>query len=59
MEKTKVTLSLAESAKQKLESLKARLRKEGVPRGAASESAIMESLIRRADFEALLADFDD
>jgi hypothetical protein len=58
MEKTKVTLNLAESAKQKLEALKARLRKEGVARSAASESAIVESLIRRADFTALLADFD-
>ena len=57
MVKTKVTLNLSEPMKQKLEGLKIRLRKEGVERSDATEGAIVESLIRRVDFDELLADF--
>lgn len=42
--------------KMKLEALKARLRREGLARSVASESAIIESLIRRVDFPTLLND---
>ena len=42
--------------KTRLEGLKARLRKEGLARSVASESAIIESLIRHADLPTLLDD---
>lgn len=42
--------------KTKLEGLKARLRREGLARSVASESAIIESLVRRVDFATLLND---
>jgi hypothetical protein len=58
MEKTKATFSLSERAKERLEALKARLRKAGVTRSIASESAIIEVLILAADFDALLDGFD-
>ena len=44
------------ATKTKLEALKARLRREGLARSVASESAIIESLIRHADLPTLLND---
>lgn len=57
MEKTKATFNLTEAAKQRLEALKARLRKESdLERSQANESAIVDCLIRAADFDTVLAD---
>ena len=56
MDKTKATFNLSERAKGRLESLKARLRKAGVARSIANESAIVEALVMGADLEALLRD---
>jgi hypothetical protein len=52
----KVSFTMETATKTKLETLKVRLRKEGLARSIASESAIVESLIRRADVSALLDD---
>lgn len=56
MAREKVSFTMETGTKTKLEGLKARLRKEGLARSVASESAIIESLIRRADVPTLLND---
>ena len=48
-EKIKATFNLSAKAKEKLEGLKARLRKAGVSRQDANESAIVDFLILAAD----------
>jgi hypothetical protein len=57
--KVKATFMLSTKAKEKLEGLKGRLRKAGVPRNVANESAILEFLVLAADkdFEWLLGGF--
>jgi hypothetical protein len=59
MDKVKATFMLSERTKDKLEALKARLRKAGIARNAANESAIVECLILEADrdFDSLLRAF--
>lgn len=57
-QRVKVAYEIAESAKIKLEKLKTKLRKAGMARREASEVAILESLIKHADFEALLSDLN-
>jgi hypothetical protein len=59
MDKVKATFVISERAKDKLEALKGRLRKAGVPRNVANESAIVEYLILAADrdFISLLQAF--
>ena len=59
MDKIKATFLLTPKAKERLESLKARLRRVGVPRNVANESAIVEHLIQAADrdFNRLLERF--
>lgn len=49
MDKVKATFLLTPKAKDRLENLKARLRRAGVPRNVANESAIVEYLIQVAD----------
>jgi hypothetical protein len=56
MAREKVSFTMEAVTKTKLETLKARLRREGLARSVASESAIIESLVRRADVQALLDD---
>jgi hypothetical protein len=56
MAREKVSFTMEAATKTKLEALKARLRREGLARSVASESAIIESLIRRADLPTLLND---
>jgi hypothetical protein len=60
MDKVKATFVISERAKDKLEALKGRLRKAGVPRNVANESAIVECLILEADrdFASLLKAFE-
>lgn len=50
----KTSIAMTETTKLKLESLKLRLRKAGIARSQASESAIVEVLVAAADFETLL-----
>ena len=59
MDKVKATFMLSEKATDKLEALKSRLRKAGVARNVANESAIVECLIFEADrsFSNLLKAF--
>ena len=58
MEKIKVTFNLPERTKERLEALKAKLRKAGVTRAVANESAIVDALILSADFDDLLEAFE-
>ncbi len=51
----KTSIAMTETTKTKLETLKLRLRKAGIPRGEASESAIIEVLVAQADFDAILS----
>lgn len=59
MDKVKATFMQSERAKDKLEALKGRLRKAGIARNVANESAIVECLILEADrdFDSLLQAF--
>jgi hypothetical protein len=56
-DKEKVSFTMRSSTKLRLESLKARLRKNRIARAEASESGIVEHLILNADFDALLDAF--
>lgn len=50
----KTSVAMTETTKNRLETLKLRLRKAGIARGDASESAIIEILVATADFDVLL-----
>ena len=54
MEREKTSFALTPKAKLALERLKLRLRTAGLARSVASESAIVETLILTANFDALL-----
>lgn len=60
MDKIKATFMLSAKAKDKLESLKTKLRRAGVRRSQASESAVVEHLVTMADrdFDRLLQAFN-
>ena len=51
------TFMLAPATKDRLESLKAKLRRLGLPRSVATESAIVETLIKGADADTLYKAF--
>jgi hypothetical protein len=53
-ERQKASFNMVPRAKNALENLKVRLRRAGVARSVASESAILEALIFNADFDWLL-----
>ena len=59
MDKEKATFMLTPRAKEKLEGLKAKLRRNGIARSIATESAIVEAMILHADrdFDRLLESF--
>lgn len=59
MEKVKATFVLSVRAKDRLENLKGKLRRAGVARSEATESAIVEHLVAMADrdFDRLLQRF--
>jgi hypothetical protein len=57
-QREKTSFALTPKAKLALERLKLRLRTAGIVRSIASESAIVETLILTADFDALLNAFD-
>ena len=53
-ERRKTSIAMTEATYEKLDALKRRLRKAGVPRGEANVSAILEALVATADFDVLL-----
>ena len=58
MEKIAATFTLSLQAKTKLERLKAALRREGIARSVASESAIVDALVRVATIAGGLRAFN-
>lgn len=53
-QREKTSFAMTPRVKLALENLKLRLRKAGLARSAASEAAILETLILNADFNLLL-----
>ena len=57
-EREKTSIGMKPSTKTKLERLKLRLREAGISRSSASEAAIVEALVMKADFDRLLRHFE-